>query len=49
LGCFDIFCEGNGVVQAVKHKERPIYGVLFHPEVRNKNLILEFLKSARHE
>lgn len=30
--------------QAIKHKHKPIYGVLFHPEVRNKNLILNFAK-----
>jgi GMP synthase (glutamine-hydrolysing) len=29
--------------QAVKHKEKEIYGVLFHPEVRNKKLIKYFL------
>jgi GMP synthase-like glutamine amidotransferase len=28
--------------QAVKHKEKEIYGVLFHPEVRNKSLIIKF-------
>jgi GMP synthase-like glutamine amidotransferase len=31
------------IPQAIKHKQKPIYGVLFHPEVRNKNLILDFL------
>lgn len=25
-----------------KHKTKPIYGVLFHPEVRNKEIILNF-------
>lgn len=28
--------------QAVKHKSKSLYGVLFHPEVRNKDLILNF-------
>lgn len=31
--------------QAVKHKSLPYYGVLFHPEVRNKKLIEEFCKN----
>ena len=31
------------IPQAVKHKQKPIYGVLFHPEVRNKSLLLSFL------
>jgi len=30
------------VNQAVKHKEKEIYGVLFHPEVRQKDLIINF-------
>jgi len=34
----------NKIPQAIKHKTKPIYGVLFHPEVRNKSLINNFLK-----
>jgi GMP synthase-like glutamine amidotransferase len=30
------------IPQAIKHKDREIYGVLFHPEVRNKDLIVNF-------
>lgn len=44
LNEFEVFCENNNIVQAVKHKEKPIYGVLFHPEVRQKNLIINFVK-----
>jgi len=40
---FLVFCEYGKVEQAVKHKEKEIYGVLFHPEVRQKDLILNFL------
>jgi GMP synthase (glutamine-hydrolysing) len=40
---FESFCLNN-IPQAVKHKEKDIYGVLFHPEVRNKDLIREFLR-----
>lgn len=36
---FQIFCKSN-ITQAVKYKN--IYGTLFHPEVRNKELILNF-------
>lgn len=32
------------IPQAIKHKNKEIYGVLFHPEVRNKKLIKEFIK-----
>jgi GMP synthase (glutamine-hydrolysing) len=40
---FESFTNSE-IWQAVKHKTKPFYGVLFHPEVRQKNLILEFLK-----
>jgi len=38
---FEVFC-GKEFSQAVKHREKNIYGVLFHPEVRGKGLIDEF-------
>lgn len=40
-----IALSGNKkIVQAIKHKEGPIYGAMFHPEVRNKKLIESFSK-----
>ena len=42
---FEIFAESDlKIPQAVKHKTKPFYGTLFHPEVRNKTLIKEFCK-----
>lgn len=38
---WEIFAKGNGVVQAVRRGS--VYGVLFHPEVRNKGMIREFI------
>jgi len=32
------------IPQAIKHKSKEIYGILFHPEVRNKILIEKFCK-----
>ncbi len=32
------------IPQAIKHKKKEIYGVLFHPEVRNKKLVEDFVK-----
>jgi len=40
---FESFCDSE-VSQAIKHKEKELYGVLFHPEVRNKGLIVNFCK-----
>jgi GMP synthase (glutamine-hydrolysing) len=34
----------NKISQAFKHKKKKIYGCLFHPEVRNKSIIENFLK-----
>ena len=38
---------GEEIAQAVKHKDREIYGVLFHPEVRNKDLVVQFIRAPR--
>jgi GMP synthase (glutamine-hydrolysing) len=32
------------ILQAVKHNTKDIYGVLFHPEVRQKEMIINFAK-----
>lgn len=42
LKMFEVYSENDKFVQAIKHKERKIYGVLFHPEVRQKKMIEEF-------
>lgn len=42
LNEFDVY-SGGSIPQAVKHREKPLYGVLFHPEVRQKSLICNFL------
>ena len=39
---FDVYSKTK-YVQAIKHKAKPFYGVLFHPEVRNKDIITKFL------
>lgn len=38
---FEIFAK-NPIPQAVKHKEKEIYAVLFHPEVRSEEIIVNF-------
>jgi GMP synthase (glutamine-hydrolysing) len=33
----------DGGIQAVRHPDRPLYGVMFHPEVRNDGVVERFL------
>jgi GMP synthase-like glutamine amidotransferase len=40
---FDTIAQSNQCVQAFKHKERDVYGVLFHPEVRNPDILRRFV------
>ena len=40
---FDALADSAKCVQAIKHKQKDIYGVLFHPEVRNKEVIQHFI------
>lgn len=39
---FEILAASKKCIQGIKHKEREIYGVLFHPEVRNEDVITRF-------
>ncbi len=40
---FEILAASGSFVQAVKHKTKEIYGIMFHPEVRNAQIISSFL------
>jgi GMP synthase (glutamine-hydrolysing) len=40
---FEVLAESEKCLQAFKHKQKPIYGVLFHPEVRNLEILRRFL------
>jgi len=42
---FQVIATSKQYPQAIKHPECPFYGVLFHPEVRNKQLITYFDES----
>lgn len=43
LSSFFVESTNSIIPQAIKHKSKSIYGVLFHPEVRNKVLIKNFI------
>jgi GMP synthase-like glutamine amidotransferase len=40
---FEVLAESPRCLQAIKHKQKPIYGVLFHPEVRNTEILKRFI------
>jgi GMP synthase-like glutamine amidotransferase len=42
---FDALADSAACAQAVKHKQKDIYGVLFHPEVRNKEILRRFIRA----
>jgi GMP synthase (glutamine-hydrolysing) len=44
LDQFDILAETSESVQAIRHKEKKFYGIIFHPEVRNQQVVKNFLE-----
>jgi GMP synthase-like glutamine amidotransferase len=40
---FETLAESPNCIQAVKHKQKRIYAVLFHPEVRNQEILKRFI------
>ena len=41
---FEVLATSDNSIQAVKHKSKEIYGISFHPEVRNQEVVRNFLK-----
>jgi GMP synthase (glutamine-hydrolysing) len=41
---FEVYAKSNKGIQAIKHRSKGIYGVLFHPEVYNHEVIENFVK-----
>jgi GMP synthase (glutamine-hydrolysing) len=41
---FESLAESTTCLQALKHKKKPLYGVLFHPEVRNPEILNHFIE-----
>lgn len=39
----EVFAQNSQGIQGIQHKKDHIYGVLFHPEVRNPEIIEKFL------
>jgi GMP synthase-like glutamine amidotransferase len=45
---FEVLAETTTCVQAIKHVQKDIFGVLFHPEVRNREIIERFIHAFGH-
>jgi GMP synthase-like glutamine amidotransferase len=43
-GPFRVIAESDCCVQAIRHPSRNLYGVMFHPEVRNEWVVERFLE-----
>jgi GMP synthase (glutamine-hydrolysing) len=41
---FETLAQSAKCLQAVKYKQKNIYGILFHPEVRNQEVLKQFIK-----
>jgi GMP synthase-like glutamine amidotransferase len=42
---FEVLAESASCVHAIKHEQKDVYGVLFHPEVRNLEVIERFIQA----
>jgi GMP synthase-like glutamine amidotransferase len=42
---FEVLAESAKCVHAIKHRQKNIYGVLFHPEVRNTEVVQRFIQA----
>jgi GMP synthase-like glutamine amidotransferase len=43
---FEVLAQSTKCIQAIKHCQKPIYGVLFHTEVRNQDILHAFIRSV---
>lgn len=44
---FQVLARSARCVQAISHRQRPIYGIVFHPEVRRGGVVSRFLDEVR--
>lgn len=48
-GNFEVWAKSAKCIQAISHERKPIYAVLFHPEVRNPQIIRNFVNQAKKD
>ena len=42
---FELLAKSANCIHAIKHKQKNLYGVLFHPEVRNREVVERFIRA----
>ncbi|MCG7854616.1 MAG: glutamine amidotransferase [Methanoregulaceae archaeon] len=42
-----VMAESDACIQAIRHPNKPLYGVMFHPEVRNDWVVERFLSLSQ--
>jgi GMP synthase (glutamine-hydrolysing) len=42
---FEVIAQSENCVHGIKHTEKELYGILFHPEVRNKEIVERFIRT----
>jgi len=45
-GCFDVLAVSADCIQAMRHASLQVYGVMFHPEVRNEWVVERFVQAC---
>jgi len=48
-GPFKVLAVSDRCIQVIRHPVRPVYGVMFHPEVRNEWAVERFLSLAQND
>jgi GMP synthase-like glutamine amidotransferase len=48
-GPFKVLAVSDRCIQVIRHPVRPVYGVMFHPEVRNEWAVERFLSLTRND
>jgi GMP synthase-like glutamine amidotransferase len=46
---FEVWAKSPMCIQVIKHKSKRVYGTLFHPEVRNQEIIRKYVQAQKNQ